>query len=74
LTIKSYALLSLSALMATVYLFVTGPSNSGSVSEKLEVLATALRNGFRDAYADYIEKTKIFSSPPEVGKKWRSQC
>jgi len=39
----------------------------------LEVIA-ALRNGFRDSYTRYIEKTKSFSSPPEVGKKWPSQC
>ncbi|HMI87854.1 MAG TPA: DUF3365 domain-containing protein [Polyangiaceae bacterium] len=51
----------------------TFPSNSVSVSETLEVLA-ALRNAFRDAYTRYIEKTKTFSSPPEVGKKWPSQC
>jgi adenylate cyclase len=51
----------------------TFPSNSVSVSEALEVIA-ALRNGFRDAYAHYIEKTKTFASPPEVGKKWPSQC
>jgi adenylate cyclase len=51
----------------------TFPSKSVSVSEALEVIA-ALRNGFRDAYAHYIEKTKTFSSPPEVGKKWPSQC
>jgi hypothetical protein len=51
----------------------TFPSNSVSVTEALEVI-TALRNGFRDAYAHYIEKTKTFSSPPEVGKKWPSQC
>ena len=51
----------------------TFPSNSVSVSETLEVL-TALRNGFRDAYASYIEKTKSFSSRPEIGKKWPSQC
>jgi hypothetical protein len=51
----------------------TFPSNSVSVAETLEVIA-ALRNGFRDAYAHYIEKTKTFSSPPEVGKKWPSEC
>jgi adenylate cyclase len=51
----------------------TFPSSSVSVSEALEVIA-ALRNAFRDAYAHYIEKTKTFSSPPEVGKKWPSQC
>jgi len=51
----------------------TFPSNSVSVSEALELIA-ALRNGFRDAYAHYIEKTKTFSSRPEVGKKWPSQC
>jgi adenylate cyclase len=51
----------------------TLPSNSVSVSEALEVIA-ALRNGFRDAYARYIEKTKTFSLPPEIGKKWPSQC
>jgi adenylate cyclase len=51
----------------------TFPSNSISVSETLEVIA-ALRNGFRDAYAHYIEKAKTFSLPPEVGKKWPSQC
>jgi hypothetical protein len=51
----------------------TFPSNSVSVSEALEVIA-ALRNGFRDAYAHYIDKTRSFSSPPEVGKKWPSQC
>jgi adenylate cyclase len=51
----------------------TFPSNSVSVSETLDVLA-ALRNGFRDAYAEYIEKTKTFSSPPEIGKKWPRQC
>jgi adenylate cyclase len=51
----------------------TFPSNSVSLSEALEVIA-ALRNAFRDAYTDYIEKTKTFSSPPEVGKKWPSQC
>ena len=51
----------------------TFPSNSVSVPEMLDVIA-ALRNGFRDAYARYIEKTKTFSSPPEVGNKWPSQC
>jgi|SRR6185503_7900713 len=51
----------------------TFPSNSVSVSEMLEVIA-ALRNGFRDAYVRYIEKAKTFSSPPEVGNKWPSQC
>ena len=51
----------------------TFPSNSVSVSETLEVLA-ALRNGFRDAYASYVEKAKTFSLPPEIGKKWPSQC
>ena len=51
----------------------TFPSHSISVSETLEVIAT-LRNAFRDAYADYIEKTKTFSLPPEIGKKWPSQC
>jgi len=51
----------------------TFPSNSVLVPEMLEVIA-ALRNGFRDAYAHYIEKSKTFSLPPEVGNKWPSQC
>jgi hypothetical protein len=51
----------------------TFPSNSISVAESLEVIAT-LRKGFRDAYAHYVEKAKTFSSPPEIGKKWPSQC
>jgi len=51
----------------------TLPSNSVSVSETLEVLA-ALRNAFGDAYASYIEKAKTFALPPEIGKKWPSQC
>jgi hypothetical protein len=51
----------------------TFPSHSVSTSEMLDVIQ-ALRNGFRDAYTHYIEKTKSFSLPPEVGKKWPSQC
>jgi hypothetical protein len=51
----------------------TFPSHSVSVSEMLEVIA-ALRHGFLEAYTRYIEKTKSFSLPPEVGKKWPRQC
>jgi hypothetical protein len=51
----------------------TFPSSSVSVPEALEVIAT-LRHGFRDAYARYVEKAKTFSSRPEVGNKWPSQC
>jgi adenylate cyclase len=51
----------------------TLPSNDLSVAEALEVIAT-LRNGFREAYTHYVEKTKTFSLPPEIGKKWPSQC
>jgi hypothetical protein len=51
----------------------TFPSHGVSVSEMLEVIA-ALRHGFQDAYTRYVEKTKSFSLPPEVGKKWPRQC
>jgi hypothetical protein len=51
----------------------TFPSRSVSVSEMLEVIAV-LRHGFLEAYTRYIEKTKSFSLPPEVGKKWPRQC
>ena len=43
-----------------------------SLTEALDMIA-ALRNSFRDAYVAYIERTKKFSSPPEIGKKWPSE-
>ena len=43
-----------------------------SPTETLETIA-ALRKGFRDAYVAYVEKSKKFSSPPEIGKKWPSE-
>lgn len=51
----------------------TLPSNDLSISEALEAIV-ALRNGFRDAYTRYVEKARTFSAPPEIGKKWPSQC
>jgi hypothetical protein len=51
---------------------LTLPSSSVSLSEALETIS-ALRKAFRDAYASYIERTKKFSSPPEIGKKWPSE-
>ncbi|MET0591827.1 MAG: DUF3365 domain-containing protein, partial [Polyangiaceae bacterium] len=51
----------------------TFPAKDLSVSEALEVVA-ALRHAFRDAYARYVDKAKTFSLPPEIGKKWPSQC
>jgi hypothetical protein len=51
----------------------TYPSNQLSVSDALEVVA-ALRKGFRDAYVRYVDKAKTFALPPEIGKKWPSQC
>jgi len=47
----------------------TLPSSSASLSEALETIA-ALRRSFRDAYVAYVEKTKAFSLPPEIGNKW----
>jgi hypothetical protein len=40
-----------------------------------EAMATvaALRRAFRDTYGSYVERTKKFSSPPEIGKKWPSE-
>ena len=50
----------------------TLPSSSMSLSEALATIA-ALRSALRDAYVSYIERTKKFSSPPEIGKKWPSE-
>jgi adenylate cyclase len=51
---------------------LTLPSSSVSLSEALETIS-ALRKAFRDVYVAYVERTKKFSSPPEIGKKWPSE-
>jgi hypothetical protein len=47
----------------------TFPRASLSVNETLEVLA-ALRQGFRDAYTAYVEKSQTFQRPPIIGNEW----
>jgi len=47
----------------------TYPDEELTVGELLELLA-ALRRGFGDAYGAYIDKTRTFSQPPEIGERW----
>ena len=50
----------------------TLPASEVSLSDVMDTIAV-LRKGFRGAYASYIERTRKFASPPEIGKKWPSE-
>jgi hypothetical protein len=45
------------------------PRSSVSLPEALRVLA-ALRSSIRATYAGYVEKSKTFRAPPEIGERW----
>jgi hypothetical protein len=47
----------------------TYPSPEVSLEEQMRMLA-ALRQGFRDAYAGYLDKAVSFTTPPEIGSRW----
>jgi hypothetical protein len=50
----------------------TYPNQTVSVEEALIVVA-ALRRGFMDAYAAYVNKARTFEKPPKVGESWPAQ-
>jgi hypothetical protein len=47
----------------------TYPSDAVTLSEALSVI-DALRQSVREAYASYVEKSKSFAAPPEIGERW----
>jgi hypothetical protein len=51
---------------ATTWMY---PSDQVTFDELMKIL-TALRQGFRDAYAAYLKKVGTFANPPPIGEKW----
>ena len=45
------------------------PAQSVTLDELIHILS-ALRKGFRDAYAGYLAKVATFAEPPKIGEKW----
>lgn len=45
------------------------PRDSVTPEELLEIVAV-LRGAFRDTYAQYLEQTRSFAEPPEIGEQW----
>lgn len=51
---------------ATTWMY---PSQQVTFDELMKII-TALRQGFRDAYAAYLKKVGTFADPPPIGEKW----
>lgn len=47
----------------------TYPKEAVTLDETLLILQ-AVRNGFYEAYAAYLEKANGFANPPEIGERW----
>lgn len=47
----------------------TYPKGEVSVKEYLAIIV-AVRQGLRDSYSAYLEKTRSFEDPPEIGERW----
>jgi adenylate cyclase len=45
------------------------PSKEVTYEEAMAIVG-AVRQGFRDAYEKYLEKTKTFTKQPEIGDRW----
>ncbi len=48
------------------------PKETVTMDEFLNII-TAVRQGFREAYNAYLEKTATFAKPPEIGDQWPRQ-
>ncbi len=51
---------------ATTWMY---PASEVTLEELMQILR-ALRQGFREAYSDYLKKAKTFAAPPGIGERW----